>query len=184
MSQTKLSIAQMLEQSKALKEKQAQINAELKNQKNQMYVMFTENLTQPQIDAEIERAEKLLASADVKAQALKEKFKLDMLEIKESVSHAKELLDMANHKVKNSLPSRTPLVFTTGESKAVFHRAGIEPIEIDFAVNKAEYKKVFTENLIAQGVSFKAYKGDTNKAGENIVSKVSIEIENYKAQNK
>lgn len=170
---------ELLRQAQELKAKEKQIKEENKKQQATLILQFQDGLSEEDKAKEIQRAEQILKDGQTKADKIRAEFRKAMSELKEDMNIAKELLEMVNYKQKNSLRSVQQLRFEG--LKAIYTRKNILPIELDISKPEIVYRSEFTEALKAQGIQFKAFNGDTNKAGENIVSIQCKEIRKYLA---
>ena len=160
----KKTIAELLQEAKALREQEQRIKQEMKAKKTAIAVEYADNLPEAEKQKQIAEAEKILNTAKQKAITFRMVFKNDMKAIRNDVAFAKEILDFVNYKQKNSLPKQKNS-FRIEKNILTFNREGIKQIVID--VSKANWQKNFKEELKKQGIN-----GD-DRVADNIVYKAS-----------
>jgi hypothetical protein len=160
----KKTIAELLQEAKALKQKEGEIKEAMKSQKKAIAVEYCDNLSEEEKAQQIAEAEKILNTAKAKAVELRDNFKKAMKQIRNDVAFAKEILDFVNYKQSNSLPKQKN-VFTVNGQALTFNREGLKEITID--VSKANWQKTFKAELKKQGIN-----GD-DRVADNIVYKAS-----------
>jgi hypothetical protein len=160
----KKTIAELLQEAKALKQKEREIKEAMKSQKKAIAVEYCDNLSEEEKAQQIAEAEKILNTAKAKAVELRDNFKKAMKQIRNDVAFAKEILDFVNYKQSNSLPKQKN-VFTVNGQALTFNREGLKEITID--VSKANWQKTFKAELKKQGIN-----GD-DRVADNIVYKAS-----------
>ena len=160
----KKTIAELLQEAKALREQEKKIKAEMKAKKTAIAVEYADDLNPEQKQKQISDAEKILNTAKENAVTLKENFKVAMKKIKEDVAFAKEILAFVNYKQKNGF-AKTKNSFVVSGNVLTFNREGIKEITID--VSKANWQKVFKQELAKQGIN-----GD-DRIADNIVYKAT-----------
>lgn len=160
----KKTIAELLQEAKALREAMAKQKAEMKAKKNAIAVEYADNLPAEEKQKQIAEAEKILNTAKQKAIELKIAFKNSMKAIKNDVAFAKEILAFVNYKSNNSLPKQKNS-FHIEKNMLTFKREGIKDILID--VSKNSWEKTFKQELAKQGIN-----GD-NRIADNIVYKAT-----------
>ncbi len=158
----KKTIAELLTEAKALKEKQKQINAEMKAKKTAIATEYIDNMPEAEKQKQISDAEKILTTAKQELITAKEKYKVEVKRIKESFIFAKSILDFVNYKSNYSLP-KVKNQFRIEKNILTFKREGIKDILID--VSKTNWEKTFKEELKKQGIN-----GD-NRIADNIIYK-------------
>lgn len=163
----KKTIAELLAEAKQLKQKEAQIKAELKAQKQIIAVEYADNLSPEAKAQQIKDAEAILNTAKTKALDLKSQFKAAMKKVKEDVTFAREILAFVNYKQTHSLKKAINQMVIEG-NVLKFSREGIKDITID--ISKADWQKTFKAELAKQGIN-----GD-NRIADNIVYKASLMI--------
>jgi hypothetical protein len=160
----KKTITELLQEAKALKQKEREIKEAMKSQKKAIAVEYCDNLSEEEKAQQIAEAEKILNTAKAKAVELRDNFKKAMKQIRNDVAFAKEILDFVNYKQSNSLPKQKN-VFTVNGQALTFNREGLKEITID--VSKANWQKTFKAELKKQGIN-----GD-DRVADNIVYKAS-----------
>ncbi len=162
---SKKTILELLEEAKQLKQKEKDIKAEMKKQKQIIATEYSDCLSPEAKQKQIAQAEGILNSAKEKAITLRNEFKASMKEIKEGVSLAKEILSFVNHKQSNSLQHRKQ-EFILVDNILTLKRDGIKDITID--VSKANWQKSFKAELAKQGIN------GNDRVADNIVYKASL----------
>ncbi len=168
---SKKTIAELLQEAKALKTQEAELKARMKAQKNAIATEYIDNLPEAEKQKQITEAEAILNTAKDKATALRAEFKKQLKEVKSSVAFAKEILDFVNYKQNHSLP-KVKNQFRIEKNILRFNREGI--IEISIDISRADWQHTFTAELKKQGIN------GENRIAANIVYKAS---ELLKAQN-
>ena len=158
----KKTIAELLQEAKALKQKEIAIKNEMKNAKKAIALEYADGLPEEAKQKQIADAEVILNSAKEKAIIAKLQFKQAMKAIKEEVLLAKEILSFVNYKQSNSL-SKVKNSFLIEKNMLYFNREGIKQIVID--VSKANWEKTFKEELKKQGIN------GENRIADNIIYK-------------
>jgi hypothetical protein len=164
----KKTIAELLQEAKALKQKEIAIKQEMRNQKKAIAVEYADNLSAEEKQKQIADAEKILASAKMEMEKLRIEFKTKAKEIKSNVSFAKSILDFVNYKQNNSL-KKEKNSFVVNGNVLKFNREGINEIAID--ISKANWQKNFKEELKKQGIN------GENRIADNTVYKAKLLIE-------
>jgi len=147
---TKKSIAELLNEAKALKQKELAIKQEMKQQKQIIASEYVDNLSTEEKQKQIADAEKILNTAKQKAISLKEEYKKAMKQIKNDVAFAKEILAFVNYKQNNSFKKIKNQKRIEGNF-LIFNREGIKEIRID--ISKSNWEKTFKEELKKQGIN-------------------------------
>jgi hypothetical protein len=158
----KKTIAELLQEAKALKQKEIAIKNEMKNAKKAIALEYADGMPEEVKQKQIAEAESILNSAKEKAIIAKMQFKQAMKAIKEEVTMAKEILSFVNYKQQNSLP-KTKNSFRIEKNMLYFNREGIKEITID--VSKANWEQNFKAELKKQGIN------GENRIADNIVYK-------------
>lgn len=160
--ENKKTIAELLQEAKQLKQKEIALKLEMKAKKSAIATEYCDNLSPEAKQKQIADAEKILATAKQEAIKAKEIFKARMKEIRADVSFAKEILEFVNYKNANSLP-KVKNQFAINGNILTFAKEGIKNITID--VSKANWEKIFKEELKKQGIN------GENRIADNIVYK-------------
>jgi hypothetical protein len=158
----KKTIAELLQETKALKQKEIAIKNDMKNAKKAIALEYADGLPEAEKQKQITEAEAILNNAKVNALKAKDLFKFTMRGIKEDVAMAKEILSFVNWKQKNSLPKQKNSFVIKGNT-LTFNREGIQQIVID--TSKANWEKTFKEELKKQGIN------GENRIADNIIYK-------------
>jgi hypothetical protein len=168
-----LNIAEMLKKAKALKEQEAKIKAELKQQKNAIATEYIDNMPEAEKQKQIAEAEKILENVKQKALALKNTFKEGIKALKAEKQFAKDILDFVNYKQNHSLP-KVKNQFRIEKNILLFNREGITEIRID--ISKTDWQHNFKAELKKQGIN------GENRIADNIVYKASQLLSAHKAE--
>jgi hypothetical protein len=158
----KKTIAELLQEAKALKQKEIAIKNEMKNAKKAIALEYADGMPEEVKQKQIAEAEAILNNAKVNALKAKDLFKFTMRGIKDDVTMAKEILSFVNYKQTNSLP-KTKNSFRIEKKMLYFNREGIKEIVVD--ISKANWEKIFKEELKKQGIN------GENRIADNIVYK-------------
>jgi len=169
----KITIAEMLQKAKALKEAEAKLKAEMKAQKTAICTEYIDNMPEAEKQKQIAEAEKILNSVKQKALLLKEAFRNGMKELKQEKNFAKEILEFVNYKQHNSLP-KAKNQFRIEKNFLTFNQEGITEIKID--ISNANWQEVFKAELKKQGIN------GENRIADNIVYKAKTLLEAQKAE--
>ena len=160
----KKTITELLQEAKALRQKETELKQAMKLQKQAIAVEYADNLSPEAKQQQIAEAEEILNKAKAKAGLLKEQFKNAMKAIKNDVAFAKEILAFVNYKQNHSLPKQKNSFVVNGKILK-FNREGIKEITID--ISNANWQKNFKQELAKQGIN-----GD-DRVADNIVYKAS-----------
>lgn len=158
----KKSIMELLQEAKALKQKEVALKQEMKQKRIAIASEYVDNMPAEAKQQQIAEAEKILAAAKQEATKAIETFKAEKKRIKENVSFAKQILDFVNYKQNHSLP-KTKNSFRIEKNILLFNREGIKEITID--ISKINWEKNFKEELRKQGIN------GENRIADNIVYK-------------
>lgn len=168
----KLTIAEMLQKAKVLKEQEAKLKAEMKAQKTAIATEYIDNMPEAEKQKQIAEAETILNSAKSEALKAKETFKATMKEIKGKVAFAKEILEFVNYKATHSLP-KAKNQFRIEKNLLRFNREGITEITID--ITKENWQANFKAELKKQGIN------GENRIADNIVYKATQLLATHKS---
>lgn len=164
---TKKTIAELLAEAKQLRQKEKELKAQMKAQKQIIAVEYADNLNPEAKQKQIADAEAILTTAKQKAEELNAQFKTAMKKIKEDVAFAKEILAFVNYKQNHSLKRVNKRLVFEG-SFFQFSREGINTITIDWS--QPNWKRIFKDELAKQGLN------GNNRIADNIVYDVGLEV--------
>ncbi len=164
----KKTIAELLTESKQLKEAIKKQKEELRNRKMALATEYTSNMTEQQVNAEIKECQSLLENAKAKATEIKATYKESMKALKEDIAFAKERMAFVNYKATSPLPKRKNS-FRIEKNVLTFSREGLTEISID--ISKVNWQKVFKSELAKQGIN-----GD-DRVADNIIYKAKCLID-------
>jgi len=160
----KKTIQDLLADAKLLKEKQKALKAEMQKQKQVIATEYRDCLSDSDKEKQLEEAKTILETAKTDVAKLKAEFKLSMVDIREKVAFAKEILAFVNYKNDASLNKRKQEFLLTDNSLTL-KREGINDITID--VNNPNWQKNFKAKLALQGIN------GVDRVADNIVYKAS-----------
>lgn len=160
----KKSIAELLQEAKALKQKEAEIKAQMRQQKQVLATEYLDNMPEAEKQKQIAEAERILAKAKEDVTKAKDILRATVKKIKEDVTFAKDILTFVNYKQGHSLPKQKNSFAIQGNTLK-FSREGIKDIAVD--ISKANWQGTFKEALKAQGLN-----GD-NRIADNIIYKAA-----------
>jgi hypothetical protein len=164
---SKKTIAELLNEAKALKQQEAELKARMKAQKQVLATEYVDGLSETEKQKQIADAEKILETAKAEAIKAKETYKSAMKQIKSNVSFAKDILAFVNHKQTHSLPKQKNS-FAINGNLLTFNREGIKQITID--ISKANWQQNFKQELKKQGIN------GNDRIADNIVYKATTLI--------
>jgi len=161
----KKTITELLQEAKALKQKEIELKAQMKEQKRIIATEYVDGMPEAEKAKQIAEAEGILNNAKQSALKAKTIFKASMSKIREEVHLAKEILEFVNYKQTSSLPkSKNSFVFEGNSLR--FNREGIKEIIID--VSKVTWQQDFKAALKLQGIN------GEDRVADNIIYKASI----------
>ncbi len=158
----KKTITELLLEATQLRQREKEIKAQMKAQKQVIAIEYADNLSPEAKAKQIAEAEAILKTAEQKAQALKAQFIVDIGLVRDEVSFAREILEFVNYKHNNSLPKRVNEMVIEGHTLSL-KREGLTEIKID--VSKADWRQTFKAELKKKGIN-----GD-DRIADNLVFK-------------
>ena len=146
----KLSLAEILQRKKAIREEEKALKEKIKNEKRVIFSDLEDTFSAEEKDREIKRAEALLENAKVRQEKAKEEFRNVLAKINLEVQEANDILELVGYK-QTALGKRSSLnVQVNVETKAFsFVRDG-KTFSGSFAVS--EWQKILKQELIAAGL--------------------------------